>query len=166
MTIVCAKVHSGPPPHWLMYESFSRTPFRITCPSTIEILSPGPATTRLMNVWLDSVGVGTSQARVKKCPDGLSPSSATPQVPWSESAPLGGWKTTMSPTLGWLIIRLARIRCPIFSVGSIDPLGILYGLTTNAWISTAIPIATAMVATSSTRDLARTQRVPIRSGGQ
>src|ERR1700733_6676960 len=59
----------------------------------------------------------------------------------------------MSPTLGWLIIRLARIRCPIASVGSIDPLGILYGLTMNAWTRKATATATATVATSSTMPL-------------
>ena len=45
-----------------MYESFSRTPLRITWPLTIWIVSPGTPTTRLMNVWLDSVAVGWSQA--------------------------------------------------------------------------------------------------------
>ncbi len=59
----------------------------------------------------------------------------------------------MSPTLGWLISRLVSTRWPIFSVGIIEPLGIRYGLTTNAWISSASPTATATVTTSSTQRL-------------
>ena len=38
--------------------------------------------------------------------------------------------------------RSTRIRWPIASVGIIEPLGILYGLTRNAWISRASAIAT------------------------
>ena len=38
------------------------------------------------------------------------------------------------------------------SVGSIEPLGIRYGLTTKAWISSASATATATVITSSIRD--------------
>src|SRR5207248_1546683 len=59
----------------------------------------------------------------------------------------------MSPTLGLSIRRLARIRCPMWSVGSIEPLGIRYGLTMNAWISRARPTAIATVITSSISDL-------------
>src|SRR5437588_10213100 len=59
----------------------------------------------------------------------------------------------MSPMLGFSISRLARIRWPMCSVGSIDPLGIRYGLTTNAWIRSASPTATATVITSSISDL-------------
>ena len=40
------------------------------------------------------------------------------------------------------------------SVGSIDPVGILYGLTTQAWIAIASPTATSTVAISSTSDRA------------
>src|SRR3954465_10736914 len=40
-----------------MYGSFSRLPLRITCPSTIRMVSPGPATTRLMKFTLDLPGV-------------------------------------------------------------------------------------------------------------
>src|ERR1039458_8072095 len=46
------KLQSGFEPHWRMYGSFSRTPLRITCPPTIEITSPGPATTRFMKFTL------------------------------------------------------------------------------------------------------------------
>jgi hypothetical protein len=67
--------------------------------------------------------------------------------------PVGGWKTTMSPTLGFPESRLTRIRWLIASVGIIEPLGIRYGLTMNAWISNASPIATATVTTSSMSDL-------------
>jgi hypothetical protein len=47
------------------------------------------------------------------------------------AAPAGGWKTTMSPTLGvspssWPM-RLTRTRWLMSSVGSIDGLGIRYG---------------------------------------
>jgi hypothetical protein len=38
------------------------------------------------------------------------------------------------------------------SVGIIEPLGIRYGLTTNAWIRSASPTATATVTTSSISD--------------
>ena len=69
------------------------------------------------------------------------------------SAPFGGWKTTMSPTLGCVIRRLVRTRWPIVSVGTIDGLGIRYGLTMKAWISSASPTAIATVTTSSIRDL-------------
>ena len=72
-----------------------------------------------MKVWLDSCGVGTSQAC--ECP-----------APWFGVAAdrgrwvgaLGGWKTTMSPTLGWSISRLVSTRWPMCSVGTIEPLGI------------------------------------------
>ena len=59
----------------------------------------------------------------------------------------------MSPTLGFEISRLARIRWPILSVGTIEGLGIRYGLTMNAWMSSASATATATVTTSSIRDL-------------
>src|SRR5438045_295823 len=68
------------------------------------------------------------------------------------SSDAGGWNTTMSPTLGWLIRRLVSTRWPIASVGTIDGLGIRYGLTTNAWIRRASPTATATVSTSSAND--------------
>ena len=85
----------------------------------ILITSPGPPTTRLMNVWLDSFGGGLVAGL--RVPGALVRVAA---VALSGSAPAGGWKTVMSPTLGWLIRRLARIRWPMFSVGSIEPLGI------------------------------------------
>ena len=50
----------------------------------------------------------------------------------------------MSPTYGSpnrLPMRSTSTRCPITSVGSIDSLGIRYGLTMNAWISSARPSA-------------------------
>ena len=59
----------------------------------------------------------------------------------------------MSPTPGVENSRLASTRCPIASVGSIEPLGILYGLTMNAWIRSASPTAIATVTTSSISDL-------------
>src|ERR1700741_3159617 len=64
------KLHFGSPvTHGLMYESASRLPLRVTCPSSIEITSPGPATTRLMKLTPASVGTGASHA--------LDPSATT-----------------------------------------------------------------------------------------
>ena len=60
----------------------------------------------------------------------------------------------MSPTLGWLINRLVSTRWPMSSVGTIEGLGIRYGLTMKAWISSARPTATATVTKSSSTDLA------------
>src|ERR1700755_2543643 len=95
-------------------------------------VSPGPATTRLMKFTLASCDVGWSQA----CPAGGWPE---PQV-LSCSAPEGGWKTTMSPTCGAekrAPMRLTSTRWPTCSVGTIDSLGIRYGLTRNAWMPSA-----------------------------
>src|SRR5450755_1926273 len=50
-------------------------------------------------------------------------------------------------------MRLTSTRWPIDSVGSIEPLGIRYGLTTNAWIPNARPSATTTITTSSTIEL-------------
>jgi hypothetical protein len=58
----------------------------------------------------------------------------------------------MSPTLGWLTRRLVSTRWLMWSVGSIDPLGIRYGLTMKAWIRSASPTAIAIVTTSSISD--------------
>src|ERR1700753_498593 len=44
------------------------------------------------------------------------------------------------------------MRCPIFSVGSIEPDGILYGLMAKAWIVRAKNSATATIMTSSIDD--------------
>ena len=45
--------------------------------------------------------------------------------------------------------RLTSTRWPMSSVGSIDSEGIWYGLTTNAWIPSASPIASATITISS-----------------
>src|SRR4051795_1423749 len=47
-----------------IYESLSRLPFRITWPLMIRIVSPGPATTRLMKLTLAGPAVGRSQSAV------------------------------------------------------------------------------------------------------
>src|ERR1700682_5928209 len=87
------KLHSGTATHCLMYGSCSRTPLRVTCPSRIEITSPGPPTMRLMKFTLDCTGSGSAQA----APNGCSSLCGTgPQI--SEVACLGGWNTTISPT--------------------------------------------------------------------
>jgi hypothetical protein len=57
---VLGKVHSSPALHGRMNGSFWRLPFRTTCPLTIAIRSPGPATTRLMKLSLARVAVGLS----------------------------------------------------------------------------------------------------------
>src|SRR3954451_7477863 len=114
-----------------MYGSFSRLPLRITCPSTIRMMSPGPATTRLMKLTFAWPAVGLSQAAF---------SSLVPSPHVSVSEPAGGWNTTMSPILGSLNrwpMGLTSTRWPIWSVGPIDSLGIRYGLTRNAWIPSA-----------------------------
>src|SRR5690348_605508 len=97
-----------------------------------------------MKVWVDSCGVGLSHARPVPVP-----SVGEPHAGLVKSAPWGGWNTTMSPTLGVRARRLVSTRCPTSSVGTIDGLGIRYGLTMNAWISSASATATATVTTSS-----------------
>ena len=95
-------------------------PLRTTCPSRTAIRSPPTPTTRLMKVCLDCCGVGAGH--------GWSSACWAPQRGGVSSAPAGGWKVMMSPTLGsaprrWLR-RLTSTRWPTSSVGSIDPLGI------------------------------------------
>src|SRR4051795_8755247 len=112
-----------------MYGSFSRLPLRITWPSTMRMTSPGPATTRLMKFTFDLPCVGLSQAE-------FSSLVRSPQL--SVSEPVGGWKTTMSPTFGSLKrwpMRLTSTRRPISSVGTMDSLGIRYGLTRKGWLA-------------------------------
>src|SRR5690348_12424595 len=58
----------------------------------------------------------------------------------------------MSPTWGLekrSPIRLTSTRWPTWSVGTIDSLGIRYGLTRKAWMPRASPRATATIRTSS-----------------
>src|SRR5947207_610750 len=58
----------------------------------------------------------------------------------------------MSPTEGCpkcMPMRLTSTRWPTWSVGTIDSLGIRYGLTRNAWMPRARPSATATIRTSS-----------------
>ena len=45
--------------------------------------------------------------------------------------------------------RLTRTRWPTSSVGSIEPEGIWYGFTIQAWIARASPRASATITTSS-----------------
>src|ERR687894_1534592 len=141
------KSHSDPAPHGRMNDSRWRSPFRTTCPSSIAIRSPGPATTRLTKLTSARSGVGSSQTSPAP---GWDPH-------WSPfSAPAGGWKTMTSPTVGSpkrLPIRLTRIRCPSTSVGTIEGDGMRYGLTRKAWMPSARPNATATMSTSSSREL-------------
>src|SRR3954452_4365252 len=111
------------------------------------IRSPAPATTRLMKLTSDRSGVGLAQAAPSggwPCPHMLSC-----------SAPAGGWKTTMSPTSGSLRrpeTRLTSTRWPTCRVGTIDSLGMRYGLTRNAWMPSARPSATTTIRTSSSSE--------------
>src|SRR3954454_9817051 len=126
-----------------MNGSFWRLPFRITRPLMTWSRSPGPATTRLMKFTSARRRVGLrhtwplggSSPHMSSCP-----------------APAGGWKTTTSPTSGSenrAPMRLTSTRWPIWSVGTIDSEGILYGLTRKAWMPRASPSATATIRTSS-----------------
>src|SRR3954447_11966856 len=105
-----------------MYESLSRLPLRYTWPLRTAIVSPGRPTTRLMKLTDAFVGVGRPHAWPSR--RGGSPQG-------SLSDPAGGWKTTTSPTSGSpkrLPSRLTRTRWPISRVGTIDSLGMRYGL--------------------------------------
>src|SRR3954454_4311171 len=101
-----------------------------------------------MKLFSDWSGVGFSQGR---------PSVGSLGIPhcWL-SAPFGGLKTTMSPRLGSPKCgprRFTRTRWPTWSVGTIDGLGILNGLTRKAWMPIARPSATAMITTNSMAEL-------------
>src|SRR3954451_2984866 len=61
----------------------------------------------------------------------------------------------MSPTCGEVKrapTRLTSTRCPTWRVGTIDSLGIRYGLSRKAWIPSASPRATATIRTRSMSD--------------
>src|SRR5687768_8185320 len=108
--------------------------------------SPGPATMRLMKLTSERSAVGLSQGW---------PWGGWPEPQRFSSAPAGGWNTTTSPTLGVVKrapMRLTSTRWPICSVGTIDSLGIRYGLTRNAWMPRARPRATATIRISSSRE--------------
>src|SRR6478609_2963940 len=108
--------------------------------------SPGPATMRLMKLTVSSLFTGAGQTSSAGC---WTPQRGSPSAPW------GGWKTTTSPTDGLLKacpMRLTSTRCPISSVGTIDSLGIRYGLTRKAWMPRARPRATATIMISSSRE--------------
>src|SRR4051794_23041000 len=130
-----------------MKGSFWGLPLRITRPLRTWRRSPGPATMRLMKLTSARFGVSFRQT----CPIGGGP----PPHMSSCSAPSGGWKTTTSPTSGSekrAPMRLTSTRWPISSVGTIDSLGILYGLMRKAWMPSARPSATATMRTSSSSE--------------
>src|SRR4051812_6730428 len=94
-----------------------------------------------------------------RCADSLThtwPGGGSPPPHWLPcSAPTGGWNTTTSPTSGCVKrspMRFTSTRWPICSVGTIDSLGIRYGLTRKAWMPSARPSATATIRTSSTSE--------------
>src|SRR3954447_12349263 len=129
-----------------MKGSFWRLPLRITCPLTMRRRSPGPATTRLIKFTSACFGV---DFRHTWPGGGCSPHMS------SSSAPVGGWKTTTSATSGSekrAPMRLTSTRWPIWSVGTIDSDGILYGLIRKAWIPSARPSATTTISTSSSNE--------------
>src|SRR3954454_21912948 len=108
--------------------------------------SPGPATTRLMKFTESGLETGFAHGAPSR---GLAPQRL------SVSAPSGGWNTTTSPTSGLVNecpIRLTSTRWPIWSVGTIDSLGIRYGLTRKAWMPSARPSATATIRISSSTE--------------
>src|SRR3954454_13525687 len=145
--MVRGKSHPSPPPQGAMNGSFWGLPLSITRPLRMLIRSPGPATTRLMKLTSARSDVGLSQA----APSGGWPS---PHM-LSCSAPAGGWKTSMLPTSGSLSrpeTRLTSTRWPTWSVGTIDSLGMRYGLTRNAWMPSASPSATTTIRTSSSSE--------------
>src|SRR5215212_3928731 len=130
-----------------MKGSFWSLPLRMTRPLRTWRRSPGPATMRLMKLTSARFGVSFRQT----WPMGGGP----PPHMSSCSAPSGGWKTTTSPTSGSekrAPMRLTSTRWPISSVGTIDSLGILYGLMRNAWMPSARPSATATIRTSSSSE--------------
>src|SRR4051795_1889799 len=130
-----------------MKGSFWGLPLRMTRPLRTSRRSPGPATMRLMKLTSARFGVSFRQT----WPMGGGP----PPHMSSCSAPSGGWKTTTSPTSGSekrAPMRLTSTRWPISSVGTIDSLGILYGLTRKAWMPSARPSATATIRTSSSSE--------------
>src|SRR3954447_14174164 len=109
----------------------------------MAIVSRVLPTPRLMKFTPARSLVGRSHA----APSGRS---ELPHVSLSE--PAGGWKTMTSPTLGSpkrVPMRSTRTRWPTCRVGTIDSLGIRYGLTRKAWIPRASPRATATIRTSS-----------------
>src|SRR3954453_5731672 len=141
------KSHSpAPPAQGRTNGSFWRLPFRITWPLRIESRSPGPATTLLMKFTSALWGVAFRHTwPIGGCSPHMS----------SCSAPVGGWNTTTSPTPGSekrAPMRLTSTRWPTWSVGTIDSLGILYGLMRKAWIPSASPSATATMRTSSSSE--------------
>src|SRR4051795_13671403 len=130
-----------------MKGSFCGLPLRITWPLRTWRRSPGPATMRLMKLTSARFGVSFRQT----WPIGGGP----PPHMSSCSAPSGGWKTTTSPTPRSekrAPMRLTSTRWPIWSVGTIDSDGILYGLMRNAWMPSASPSATATMRTSSSSE--------------
>jgi hypothetical protein len=77
-----------------------------------------------MKVWSEWFLVGLAH--------GWSSRAGAPHCAGTPSAPAGGWKTMMSPTFGSppsrVVTRWTSTRSPTSSVGSIEPLGIRYGL--------------------------------------
>src|SRR4051794_41720730 len=94
--------------------------------------SPPTPTTRLMKFVFERSLVGSAHAWL----GGLgAPHSLT-------SAPTGGGKTRMSPTLGSPKCsprRVTRTRWPTSSVGPLDSLGVRYGFARKGWVGKGQP---------------------------
>src|SRR3954454_17259650 len=92
------ELQSSPAWQGLMNDSFWTLPLRTAWPSLIAIVSPGPATMRLMN--LTSASLGASFGHGWPAPSSTPHWPLGPIPPGSPLAGPGGWKTTTSPTLG------------------------------------------------------------------
>ena len=89
------KLQASPPAHCRMKSSsVIGVPFTTGWPSWTATVSPGPATILLMKLVSDWSAVGV--------PHGSPFPWVAPHLgtPLAESAPSGGWNTTMSPILG------------------------------------------------------------------
>src|SRR4051812_10479621 len=90
--ILRGKSHPSALAQGRMYGSASRFPLRYTWLVLTATTSPGPATTRLTNTSPAGPAVGCEHAASS---GGRAPHSSSPVT-----APVGGWKTTMSPIAG------------------------------------------------------------------
>ena len=118
-------------------------------PVAIASRSPGPA-----DDALDEVDVGLLRRRLG-ARLALGRRAAAARVVAARRRPAGGRRRCRrrSGSPKRLPMRLTSTRWPTSSVGTIDSLGIRYGLTRNAWMPSASPSATATIMTSSSSEL-------------
>ena len=105
--------------------------------------SPPTATTRLMKFVSERCLVGVGHELVSACwtPQALDVGALRRLEHEDVAAARSRVKCLLS--------RSTSTRWPIWSVGTIDSLGMRNGLTRNAWIPSARPSATATIVTSS-----------------